>query len=259
VTIFDPNEKFRRNKGNENDGGLLRHVYEGGPFPRERGRIVAFEHNDEYTYAAADITKGYSDKKAREVTRQFLYLRGQREFFIVFDRAEATRADFRRHFFVHVPTEPQHQGDCLTWLSMPDADGDKQVSSHGRSRMFLHPLLPQKAQIVIRGGSGKEAWGHPLEPTAQYNHMTEGRLKPPICPWRIEVGDPDSGSHTLFLHVFEIVDEQVLQPAVVTFVAPAGINIADQWQVRFNATGELGGTVNNEPLAATVKTETQYP
>ena len=259
VTIFDPNEKFRRDKGNENDGGLLRHVYEGGPFPRERGHIVAFEHNREYTYAAADITKGYNDKKAREVTRQFLYLRGEREFFIVFDRVEATRADFRRHFFLHVPTEPQRQENCLTWLSLPEADGDKQVLSRGRSRMFLHPLLPERAEIVVRGGPGKEAWGHPLEPTAQYNHMTEGRLKPPICPWRIEVGDPSSASRTLFLHVFEIVDEQVFQPAAVTYVAPGGIDIADRWQVHFNATGELGGTVNNEPLATTIRIESQYP
>ena len=50
----------------------------------------------------------------------------------------------------------------------------REVLSHGRSRMFLHTLLPQKAEIVLRGGPGKEAWGHPLEPTAQYNHMTEG-------------------------------------------------------------------------------------
>ena len=56
VTIFDPEEKFRRDKGNENDGGLVRHVYEGGPFPRERGHIVAFENTPDYTYAAADIT-----------------------------------------------------------------------------------------------------------------------------------------------------------------------------------------------------------
>jgi hypothetical protein len=70
VTIFDPNEKFRRDKNNQNDGGLLRHVYESSGLPRERGRIVAFEHNADYTYAAADITKGYSDAKAREVTRQ---------------------------------------------------------------------------------------------------------------------------------------------------------------------------------------------
>jgi len=258
VAIFDPNEKFRRDKGNENDGGLLRHVYESNGLPRECGHIVAFEHNPNYTYAAADITKGYSDRKAREVTRQFLYLRGEREFFVVFDRVEATHPEFRRHFFLHVPTEPQRQENLLTWLSLPEADGDKEVLSHSRSRMFLHTLLPERADIVIRGGPGKEAWGHPLEPTAQYNHMTEGRTKPPVCPWRIEVGAPDSGARTLFIHVFEVADEQVRQPTSVEFVAPAGVNIAQQWQVRFNPKGALGGTVNDKILATTVKTETQY-
>ncbi len=259
VTIFDPNERFRRDRNNENDGGLLRHVYESGGLPRERGHIVAFEHANDYTYAAADVTKGYNDRKAREVTRQFLYLRGEREFFVVLDRVEATRADLPRHFFLHVPTEPQRQGDCLTWLSLPEADGDKTVLSRGRSRMFLHTLLPDKAQVVIRGGPGNEAWGHPLEPTAQYNHMTEGRLKPPICPWRIEVGDPSGGNRSSFLHVLEITDERTLQPAAVTFVPPSGVDIANRWQVRFNETGELGGTVNREPLATTVKVEAQYP
>ncbi|MCK4602209.1 MAG: hypothetical protein KAU28_07065, partial [Phycisphaerae bacterium] len=100
VTIFDPNERFRRSRNNENDGGLLRHVYEGSGLPRRRGHIVAFEHKADYTYAAADITQGYSDKKAREVTRQFLYLRGEREYFVVFDRVETTRPDFVRHFFL---------------------------------------------------------------------------------------------------------------------------------------------------------------
>jgi hypothetical protein len=290
VTIFDPNEKFRRDKGNENDGGLVRHVYEGGPFPRERGHIVAFEHSQDYTYAAADITKGYNEKKAREVTRQFLYLRGDREFFVVFDRVEATRPNFARHFFLHVPTEPQwrnggeersREGEkvrseegqrafspshlrtfspssVLTWLSLPEADGDKEVPSHGRSRMFLHTLLPQRAEIVLRGGPGQEAWGHPLEPTAQYNHMTQRRLRPPICPWRIEVGDPTMEVRSLFLHVFEITKESGRQPAAVTFVPPAGINIADRWQVRLNPAGSLGGTVNDKSLATAVRIESQY-
>ncbi|MEK7751892.1 MAG: hypothetical protein AAB654_08245, partial [Acidobacteriota bacterium] len=86
-----------------------------------------------------------------------------------------------------------------------------------------------------------------------------GRRRPPICPWRIEVADPNGGNRSLFLHVFEIVDEQVRQPADVTFAAPAGVNIADRWQVRFNAAGDLGGTVNSKPLATTVQTESQYP
>jgi hypothetical protein len=259
VTIFGPNEKFRRDRNNENDGGLLRHVYEGGPFPRERGHIVAFEHNADYTYAAADITKGYNEKKAREVTRQFLYLRGKHEFFVVFDRVEATRPDFARHFFLHVPTEPERQENCLTWLSFPEADGDKNVLSHGISKMFLHTLLPDKAQIVIRGGPGQEAWGHPLEKTAQYNHTTRERTRPPICPWRIEVADPPGkGSRSLFLHVFEITDEQVRQPIDVKFVPPVGVDIAGLWQVRFNPTGPLGGTVGDKTLTTSINIEKQY-
>lgn len=258
VTIFDPNERFRRSRNNENDGGLLRHVYEGSGLPRRRGHIVAFEHKADYTYAAADITQGYSDKKAREVTRQFLYLRGEREYFVVFDRVETTRPDFARHFFLHVPTQPERQEDHLTWLSLPEADGDKNVLSHGRSRMFLHTLLPEKAQIVTRGGPGKEAWGHPLEETAQYNHTAKGRMKPPVCPWRIEVGDTGDSSRSLFLHVFEIADEQLCQATAVKFVAPAGVDIAERWQIRFNPTGPLGGTVGDMPLTITVKTEKQY-
>ena len=258
VTIFDPNERFRRSRNNENDGGLLRHVYEGSGLPRRRGHIVAFEHKADYTYAAADITQGYSDKKAREVTRQFLYLRGEREYFVVFDRVETTRPDFVRHFFLHVPTQPERQEDHLTWLSLPEADGDKNVLSHGRSRMFLHTLLPEKAQIVTRGGPGKEAWGHPLEETAQYNHTAKGRMKPPVCPWRIEVGDTGDSSRSLFLHVFEIADEQLRQATAVKFVAPAGVDIAERWQIRFNPAGPLGGTVGDMPLTITVKTEKQY-
>ncbi len=192
------------------------------------------------------------------MTRQFLYLRGDREFFVVFDRVEATRAEFRRHFFLHVPTKPEPAGNLLTWLSLPEADGDKAVLSQGRSRMFLRTLLPEKAEILTRGGPGQEAWGHPLEKTAQYNHSTEGRKKPPICPWRIEVGDPGGDARTLFLHVFEIADEQIRLPSEMELVAPAGVDIAGRWQVRFNAAGPLGGKVGAEPLATTIKTEAQY-
>lgn len=258
VTIFDPEEKFRRDKGNENDGGLLRHVYEGGSLPRERGHIVAFENTSDYTYAAADITAGYNSKKARAVTRQFLYLRGEREFFVVFDRVEATRPEFRRHFFLHVPTEPQVVGNRLNWLNLPEADGDKTVLSQGRSRMFLTTVLPTNAQIVTRGWPSQEAWGHPLEPTAQYNHMTEGREKPPVCPWRIEVGDPNPGTRTLFLHVFEIGDENDRQPTEANFVPPDTLAIGGRWRIQFHATGPLGGKVGDRQLATAVHTEAQY-
>lgn len=258
VTVFDPNEKFRRDRANENDGGLLRHVYESDRLPRERGRMVAFEHTSEYTYAAADLTAAYSPAKVREVTRQFVYLRGEREFFVVFDRVEATKPEFRRHFFLHLPTAPEAVGNGLGWLSLPEADGDKTVLSEGRSRMFLTTVLPRKAEIVTRGGAGKEAWGHPLEPTAQYHHASPGRLKPPLCPWRVEVGDTNAGTRTFFLHVFEIGDGSRREPMEVKLVEPAGVEIGGRWRLRFNAEGLLGGSVGERVLTTTVHTEKQY-
>ncbi len=259
VTIYDPKEQFRRSTKNENDGGLLRHTYEAG-LPHTRGHLTAFDNAPKYTYAAADITEGYNSAKAREVTRQFLYLRGEKEFFVVFDRVEATKAEFPRHFFLHVPTEPTVDGMLMSWLSLPDADGNKaQVRSTGRSRMFMHTLLPAGAQIVKRGGKGQEAWGHPLEPTAQYNHTdVAGRTPFPTCPWRLEVGDTGKGARTLFLHVFEITGEEVKQATPVKLVGPAGVDIGDLWKVRFNANGKLGGTVNGQPLANTLNTAAQY-
>ena len=258
VTIFDPDEKFRRTRRNENDGGLLRHVYERGKRPRERGRMVAFEHTTEYTYAAADVTRGYHAGKAKEVTRQLLYLRGDREFFVIFDRVTATKPEFKRHFFLHVPTEPGGAGRRRTWLSLPEADGDREVLSTGKSRAFLRTLLPEGARVTVRGGPGKEAWGHPLEPTAQYNHETRGRKRPPICPWRIEVADPSDGDRTLYLHVLEVVDEEVRTPTDLRFVAPAGVDIGERWNIRFRSEGPLGGSVGSRPLAETLRIQGQY-
>jgi hypothetical protein len=258
VTIFDPQERFRRDRKNENDGGLLRHVYEDGPWPRERGHVTAFEHTKDYTYAAADLTKAYSDRKAKEVTRQFLYLRGPREFFVIFDRVEAVKPEFARHFFLHVPTEPEKKDGGLRWLSLPEADGDRAVLSTGRSRAFLRTLLPPDAEVVLRGGPGKEAWGHPLEPAAQYNHEGPGRTRPPVCPWRIEVADPGKGARTLFLHVLELADEEIVEPSDVTFVAPAGVDLGGKWKVRFNADGAVGVSVGGTLLSATIRSEGQY-
>ena len=209
VTIFDPAEKFRRDKGNENDGGLLRHVYVDRLI--ERGHITAFQHNTRFTYAAADLTAAYSPAKVKEITRQFHYLRGQPgrdEFFVVFDRVESTRPEFTKHFMLHVPTEPTldgtltepvpghvaiARGDGLisSWLSRPDDFGpDAPVLSTGRSRLFLRTLLPRDATITKLGGDGYRNWGHPLEPAAQYDHTGHGRDGAPLCDWRLAVAAP---------------------------------------------------------------------
>jgi hypothetical protein len=268
VTIYDKEEKFRRAERNENDGGLIRHVYEAGGQAVERGHIVAYENTPAYTYAAADLTRGYNPHKAREVTRQFLYLRGRREFFVVFDRVEATSAAYPKHWFLHLPTRPEVSGTetvrvpehvsefaavplTATWVSLPEADGDPHVASTGRSRVFLRTLLPHGAVVTRRGGPGYDAWGHPSEPTAQYNHESPGRHRPPICPWRLEVAAPHGEARALFLNVFEVTREEQRVPTPVRLISQTASEVSVQFgdgagarRVSFRAAGPLGGAVS---------------
>jgi hypothetical protein len=235
ATVFDPDEDFARltptaeslAKGgtmNERDGGLIRWVYNGSQSRMaERGHIAAFKHGSGYTYAAADLAEAYRTSKVSEYTRQFLYLRGEREFFIIFDRIDATSAGFPKHWFLHIPTEPvvngtetevapDHvysytEGNTATWLSDPAGYDEQDVLSTGRSRAFLRTVLPLGAEITKRGGEGHQFWGHPEEPTAQYNHEGKESLLAPVAPWRLEVEAPEGPARDYFLHVLEIAEE----------------------------------------------------
>lgn len=273
VTVYDPDEEFRRtdpgSRGmaaggtkNENDGGLIRYVYSSHS-RNDRGRIVAYQHDTRLTYAAADLTEGYNKDKVREVSRQFLYLRGPREFFVIYDRVHATQASVPKTWFLHIPSEPQvngqeaelvpnhvyaYRGNMATWTSAPAGPGP--VLSSGRSRAFLKTLLPVAATIVKRGGEGHQLWGHPHEPSAQYNHVGSRSLRPPIVPWRLEVECPGGDAKGEFLHVLEIGDEDDAGMSPVELVQDddqAGVSL------------DIGGThtvvrfARKGPLAASCK------
>jgi hypothetical protein len=181
---------------------------------------VDFRHTASYTYAAADMTQGYRRKKAREVTRQFVYLRKPNEFFVIFDRVEATETYFPKHWFLHIPSEPSITGSetiivpghaysyegrvTASWQS--DPAGETVVKSTGVSCAYLTTLLPERARVAKRGGEGYEFWGHPEEPTAQYNHVGPRSKSPPVVPWRLEVAAPAGNYRDYFLHVIEISD-----------------------------------------------------
>jgi hypothetical protein len=229
VTIFNSEEQFRRTnprqeKGvkNENDGGMIRYLYSSNS-RTDRAEIKSYHHNDKFTYTAADLSKAYSSTKVNEVTRQFFYLRGEREFFIIFDRIDATNSSYPKHWFLHIPDEPEfdeketvlkpdhvfsYRKNSATWLS--DPAGEENVLSTGRARAFFTTLLPENPKITKRGGEGHDLWGHPNEPSAQYNHTIEGnrRSKLPIVPWRLEIEAPEGDKKTYFLNVIEIGEEE---------------------------------------------------
>jgi hypothetical protein len=235
LTIYDPQEQFRRTTPpdpegakNENDGGMVRFVYSAHTRD-DRAEIVAFHHTNAYTYAAADLTLGYRKEKAREVTRQFVYLREPSEFFVIFDRVEATRSDFPKHWFLHIPNEPDvsgvgrvivhdhvysYTGDLsATWTS--DSAGEEGTLSSGKARAFLTTLLPTEAMMVKRGGEGHQFWGHPDEPTAQYNHVSRNSHLPPYVAWRLEVAAREGNLRDYFLHVIQVTDSGSAVPVTL--------------------------------------------
>jgi len=252
------------NRKNENDGGLKRHVYEGGGRYTERGHIVGFRHAPgQYTYAAADLTKAYTGK-VREVTRQFLYLRGQQEFFVVFDRVEASNARFPKHFMLHLSGDPKitgtetvktaghvidYKGDGMvsTWESSTEKENG--VTSQGKSRIFMKTLLPAGAVITKRGGSGHEHWGHPLESTAQYNHTGRGRDNAPVSPWRLEVAAPLGTARQYFLHVFFVTDGQGPMPETTAMLGGGSVTVKidgapRKYEVSFGLSGATSAKVS---------------
>ena len=285
VTIYDPDEEFSRRVDpgesalaqggtkNENDGGMIRRVYtgrtsEGGEY-QARGHITAFKHDWKYTYAASDLTDAYSSAKVREVTRQFIYLRGEREFFVIFDRIDARQAEFPKTWFLHIPSQPAVNGtetaltedhvysysgaDISTWLSDP-AGVEDDVLSSGKSRAFLKTLLPGTFTITRRGGEGHEFWGHPHEPSAQYNHAGSNSNQPPRVPWRLEVESGVAETRDYFLHVLEITDEQDTEMSEVSLTGQdtslVGVRIASAEtgtvEVYFSRHGTLSARVKFE-------------
>lgn len=88
-------------------------------------------------------------------------------------------------------------------------------------------------------------------------HLNVGKY-PPFCPWRIEVVDPGQGARTMFLHVFEITDENDQAPTAIKLIEPACAQIGGKWLVRFNAAGPLGGKVGDRALTTQIHTESQY-
>jgi hypothetical protein len=258
---------MRRDAYNENDGGLLRYVYS-QRFPVERGHIVAYWHDDNLaTYAAADLTKGYWSEKAREVTRQFLYLRGAAECFVIFDRVESVSADLPKVWFLHLPSEPaitgsatievpdhvtRHDGDTCTWASHPSGDTD--LLSAGQSRIIMRTLAPQPVEITKRGGEGHQFWGHPYNPKAQYNHVLDNQgieqevyRRPPFSPWRLEVEPATRQARDYFLHLLYVTGDATREVPPAERIEEgnrlgARITLGERVvTVLFNTAGPIGG------------------
>lgn len=287
VLVYDPNEYPGRDvEHNENDGGLLRAgalQLTGDPW-KNRGSLVAYQHRPQvFTYTAADLTDGYANvnhpehvfkkaksRKIRSITRQFLYLRGESEHFVVFDRVDASNKDFPKTWMLHMGNEPSvltagspakaietgagfatYKSNACTafWLSAPEGETD--VVSTGKAKIFCKTLLPKRAKITKRGGKGYDTWGNPHNPKARRQHLSvrQSEESPPYRLWRLEVEPIEKSQYDVFLHVLSLTSEDETNPPEITLLekdGKCGVTIISgdrKTEVLFNKSGEVSGDV----------------
>jgi len=190
LLVFDPSETF---DGWANDGGQRLAPYwdikwgrgykgtANGNY-RDIGGLVRFERGDRYVYTAADATRAYNSTEAITgknkakvslVQREFVYLRslgGDDDYFVVFDRVEATKPDFKKLWLLQLRARPEFDGTVKTTVGSETggihlSENTTQVTvRQERSQLRSTTLLPKKENRVVRrlGGSMTTTLKKPL-------------------------------------------------------------------------------------------------
>lgn len=213
---------------------------------KQLGSVVkAFETNPDYVYVAGDATACYrhggrrlSDgtdlpEKCVEVTRQLVFLKPN--FFVILDRVQATRADYRKDWLLHTAHEPDINGKTIR-------------ADHGEGRMFCRTVLPEEVKLTAVGGAGNafRAAGRNW-PVVSKNLTADQRAL--MGQWRVEVTPQEARKRDVFLHVIQVGDQSLGRMATVEKILDekrAGVRIKAgdaTWQVVFNTDGVLGGHV----------------
>jgi hypothetical protein len=199
--------------------------------PEQRGSTVAYEHRPEYTYACADLAKAYSPTKVASYTRQLVYLRGEPECLVVYDRVASTKPEFPKVWLLHVMNEPvlyagnaqaakSNSGEGLATFAgadravtstftpdnNPEKNGRGTFLSSGFGALLCQTLLPEKPRLTKRGGPGFDNWGCPYNPADNKNFSPaqptgEGSALIDRSWWRLEVEPTEQSDATEFLHV----------------------------------------------------------
>ncbi len=195
VSIYDPGEDFYWGADGtsagtiSNDGGQV--VPPSGPGYNEvigdstynPGRMLAWETNDLFTYARANLMNAYDYEsfaqtrslpfhanKVSAITREFVYLRP--DYFVVFDRVTSTNASFAKTWNLHVAADPQIFGGAgvqrmgNATAGIWDYSGASLVKItdtnplYQGGRIFLKVLLPKSRVIRKIGGDNRSSSGY---------------------------------------------------------------------------------------------------
>ncbi|GMV95758.1 MAG: hypothetical protein AMXMBFR83_01290 [Phycisphaerae bacterium] len=173
ITVFEPGRPggvlYGRPWPAAGNQRLIAHDYapaQGTPAQagRQTGKLIAFETNTFFTYAAADLTPAYSPENVQELTRHVLM--AHKGIVLVLDRLVAARDRSVKTFHLQLPSAPVDlttQGgfkqvfgtdrNAGIW-ELTTAQGWLQVNQ-GQGSLLVRTLLPANGSRRVIGGPMK--------------------------------------------------------------------------------------------------------
>jgi hypothetical protein len=166
-------------------------------------RMIAFETNPYFAYAAGDATPVYRSEKCALAVRQFIFIPPCQ--FVVFDRVTSTKAEYPKRWLLHHANRPETV-DERTWRT--DQEG---------GRLYCRTLLPADASVSVIGGPGKEftadGVNYPIDkgPSGErirnefpVSKRTYAEVPEFMGRWRVEVRPGAARREDHFLHFIEV-------------------------------------------------------
>lgn len=205
---------------------------DGGQRLQTGSRVVAFETQPEYAYAAGDATATYHPEKCRLAMRQFVFVAP--DYFVVFDRVEATHAEYLKTWLLHTTGEPEMGDAAFTAV----CDG---------GRLFCRTLAPEGARMVKIGGPGKQFWADGRNWPLPKNYRVP-ETTPLLGQWHVAVSPAEPRESNVFLHLIQASDASGT-PVPAALLHPNGrLGVrfragARTWEVTFGTSGPASGHI----------------
>lgn len=201
----------------------------------ETGSVTSFESAEFHDYVACDATRAYNSTrftaapnspKAREVTRQLVYLRP--DVILVFDRVEVTDPRFERRVAFHALSRP-----------VLSTEGVASVQREG-GRAIVRTLSPASARRAVIDGY---VVGTEEIPSLAANDVGRGA--------RLEVSATGPARREYFFHLIHVADSASAPVPTTTLIEDGdrlGVRFVDgesgrEFTVSFERESDLGGRI----------------
>ena len=150
-----------------------------------------------YAYLAGDITAANDSSTVSEVTRRMLavYDTGNPNvpmYFFVFDSITAKSGSYKKTFLLHVPTEPQIEGNKVT-------------VKNGKGKLVLQNVIGNNITITGVGGVDKNYWVN-KNGADSYVQLNNGKDRDDEYWGRVEISPATGNATDQLLNVMFVCD-----------------------------------------------------